>query len=224
MHAVIYERNEVENGTLLLKVFTQFGKIKKLKIPGILKSKTRNAYFLAPATLWEFTISGNEREVVTPKEYTLIHSPYSFESSYKELASIGEVLKPMNYLKPDLEIIPLFNDLSKILYNWKCGDKLKEITLSNQFYLKFLFRMGLLNFSLQCVHCGKILSDQARYHLFSGSICNDCIKEQIYRENEFIPNLWINNGINEISNNGIFTEENEMDYRKRIIHYLKSSI
>jgi recombinational DNA repair protein (RecF pathway) len=148
MRAVIYRRSEVENGSLLLNVFTETGKTKKLKIPGILKSKTRNAFFLAPATLWEFTFIGNDKEIVTPKEFSLIHSPYDFNTGYKALVCIGEILKPLTCLRPDLEITPLFDDLSDILFRWKCGDKTTENFLTNEFYLKFLNYFPIfINFS-----------------------------------------------------------------------------
>jgi DNA repair protein RecO len=224
MLAVVYERSGAENGSLLLKVFTANGKVKKLKIPGILKSKTRNAYFLAPATLWDFTISGNERETITPKEYSLVHSPYDFNTSYRELTSIGEMIKPLNCLKPELEAVDLFNDLTETLYNWKCGDEALENIYINQFYFKFLLRMGLLHHSPQCIHCGKNLSEHDRYHLFSGSICEECLKGQAYRENELIPNRWVGDGISGVSASEKYEKKQEIEFRQKILIYLKNSV
>lgn len=221
MRAVIYERKEIENGSLLLKALAETGKTGNFKIPGILKSKTRNSYFMAPATLWDFTLCGNNREVVTPKEYNLIHSPYDFNTGYRELTRLSEVIKPLARLKPELEMPALFNDITGTLYDWVCGDEIKENILINRFYLKFLEHMGLLHHSMRCVHCGSPLTEADHYHLFSGSICAVCLREQMYREGEFIPNAWLNNGLAGISTHG--TKEEEAGYRGKILNFLKIS-
>jgi|GEM_PF-1524327 len=223
MRAVIYERREIENGSLLLKTLGESGKIKNFKIPGILKSKTRNSYFLAPATLWEFTLAGNDREVVTPKEYSLVHAPYDFNTGYRELTRIRELLNPLAGLKPGLEIAPLFDDIVQTLYDWHCGDEVLENVLINRFYLGFLRHMGLLHYLPECVHCGAVLGETAQYHLFSGSICTTCLRRQIYRENEFLPNRWIRDCLENPPANGIFSREQESAFRQKILNFLKIS-
>lgn len=223
MDAVIYKRTVIENGSLLLSVFTQDGKTRKLKIPGILKSKTRNAYFLTPATIWSFTLTGNEHEIMIPKEYTLLHSPYEFNAPYSDLVDLGEFIKPLFYIKPDLEIIPMFRDLSVALHKWTITGKENRPTLTNQFYLNYLHHMGLLNHSLKCVHCDTLLKESDSYHLFSGSICKSCLKDQSYKLEELIPNFWITQNLAGLPC-GEEIARSETDFRNRILMYIKLSV
>ena len=224
MRAIVYRRSEAENGSLLLNVITQNGKTKKLKIPGILKSKTRNGYFLAPATIWEFTIAGNDRETVTPKEYNLIHSPFDFSASYEELARLGELLKPLIFLRPDLELVSLYQCLTETLYQWNGDDKTNSSILTSQFYLFFLKCMGLLHYSSQCIHCDCVLQNFDRYHLYSGSICANCLKKQVYHEDELVPNLWFGHYLGKINDKPDFEPGQEKFIRQKILSYLKTSL
>lgn len=225
MNAIILERREIQNASLLLKTLTDSGKLARFKIPGILKSKNRNAYYLAPATLWDFTVMGNPKEIMTPKEFSLLHSPFGFDVNYNDLLSLSELLKPLVYLKPDLDAEKLYGHLIQTLRQWQCGLKELENALLNGLYVMFLEDMGLLHFSTFCIHCGAPPAKNDSYHLYSGSTCPQCLKSQAFHQNELLPNDWIGKFLKPQTTDGSFDDPQiSTEYRSRILHFLKHSI
>ena len=224
MKAIIINRHQVPNASLLLSVLTESGKIEKLKIPGIFKSRNRNSFFLAPATVWSFTISGNYREIMTPREFCLDFTPFDYNSNYRDLSVIGELLKPLAHMKPDMENEALYQDMAQTLSDWICGNSSREEFLLNRFYLLFLKHMGLLHHSVNCVYCGKAMSDTDKYHLFSGSICTTCLQQQACKKDELIPNLWLTHFMENAVNIALNDIESAKLYRKNILMYLACSV
>ncbi len=194
MNAVVLTRKELPEASLLVDVLTEEGYRIKLKIPGILKSKKRNAFFLAPLTLWDFTLLGSRRDIIIPREYSLITAPFDFHVSYRELSLLADLGVPMKYVRPEICLPDLYFELASAIKAWANPGSRDHIL--NRFYLRFLDAMGLLHFSSHCSQCQTELGPEDRYLISSGSICADCLKRQSFSAMEILPNAWVEKNFN----------------------------
>lgn len=193
MKAVVILRKEVPEASLLIDVFSEEGRRQRLKIPGILKSKKRNAFYMAPLTIWDFTIVGNPRNIMTPKEYTLVTAPFDFDVAYDTLLQLAKLALPLRYLREELALPELYDELEAAVSAWRPA---LAPQILNRFYLRFMEAMGLLHYSAVCSQCGTSLSANADYYLSAGSICHDCLKAAHYSPREIVANSWVGRYLN----------------------------
>lgn len=173
---------------------------------------------MTAATIWDFTIAGNPREIMTPKEYTLITAPYTSDVTYQELEMLSELLKPL--LVMDVFNYPpeSFHLLKKTLQAWnKLNTSEKEARL-NHYYLHFLDLLGLLHYSKNCIECGIELKEESLYLLDAGSLCSTCARSSIYSQKESLSQKWMQDSLQDQNS---FSDEPGKPKREKILHYLK---
>ena len=219
MERIILARRKLSEDSLILQTLNPAGLIEKYKIPGILKSKKRNSFFMTPATLWDFTIAGNPREIMTPKEYTLITAPYTTDVSYHELEMLSELIKPLLVMGVLSYPPESFLLLKKTLQAWKKLETPERELQLNRYYLDFLDLLGLLHYSESCIECQAVLRRDSLYLLAAGSLCSRCAGSLQYSKAESLPQEWVQDSL---QGKASHPESMAQPRREKMLQFLKT--
>lgn len=220
---ILYFRKEITGGTLMVGGLDENGNPGKYKFPGILKSKKRSSLFLVPGTIWDFTVTGNTKEFIVPREFTLHLAPFDAETPYQELLPLGFLIKPLVSLKVSEANQPLFQKLYQVLSIWQDSTAIQKEHILNRFYLRFLNSMGLLHYSENCLDCGDSVDPQTPYLLDEGSLCSQCIKKVPVYPELTLPGPWVNVHYNSYQNSYTKIPESKT-YRENILKFLTLNI
>ncbi|MDH5720186.1 MAG: DNA repair protein RecO C-terminal domain-containing protein [Spirochaetia bacterium] len=208
MKIIIYNKKTAGDYDLFLKTINDEGYKHNFRIPGILKSKKRSAYHMCAGSIWSFTISGNMKSVMTPKEINMIYSPFSSNVSYDELMRFSALLKPLEQMMQGDAYPAIFKALEAIIRLWpKLNENGKESAI-NYFYVFFLKEMGLLNAHTSCVNCGCTMSTKDLYLLSEGSLCHSCVNSENIYKDHILPLEWILLYVNQNFEDTLRDEEN----------------
>lgn len=172
MQTIILSRHKTLDDSLLIDCLTEMNTKVTLKIPGILKSKKRNAYFYFPGALWNFTIIGKKDATMIPKEGELLMDPFGIKPEYESMQLLAQVIEPVkimaNFISQESN---LFFYLKTVLSQWSSIEFLEKKLCALWLYLKILKTEGLLNDVMVCSNCG---GTNAGRFLPRGKICAKC--------------------------------------------------
>ncbi len=193
MYAIVLKRQKTIGDSLLLHTLTEAGQLQTFKLPGILKSKKRSSFYFIAATIWNFTTSQSERDILIPKESNLLVAPVDENASYSELNMLASLLKPTSILRPGASPNKaIYDKLFRIISLWPAFDENGRTELINHFYLFFIYSLGSLQISTNCSSCGVELQKQDVYLPTEGALCQNCYSKLFSTRYEYIPWGWVN--------------------------------
>lgn len=200
MQGIILKKKPLNDDSALLDMLLENGYRKKIKLPGILKSKKRSAFFLTPSSIWDFTLKEFSsvglrtpeqnicKEVLIPQESLFVSAPYRDSPSYQELLQISWLLLPITSLCMGYENQNIFFYYQKIIDNWPQLDEQQKLLRVLYFSLLVLTENGFLNSEPHCQICAAALQASDIYIFNKGGICSSCFSMQ--KENS-IPFAYI---------------------------------
>lgn len=174
MKAIILYRSKVNDDSLLLDTLLENGIRKKIKLPGILKSKNRYGFYLTPAVVWDFIITNLEKNILIPKESEFLSSPYSDSPTYDELLLVSDLLFPLLHLTYGYDHQNIFFYYFELITNWRTKNLLEQYDTTIHFYLYVLEQGGFLNKQTICCSCSRPLENKDFYSFSCGGICINC--------------------------------------------------
>lgn len=140
--AIILQRRPTSDDSLLLEVLCEDGKIESFRLPGILKSRKRSAFHLAPGCVCRIRYHAQAARAVVPRDVETIFSPFSDSQEYFRLNIVAELLKLSSVLEPGKDAAVFFRLLHAFLETIPDDDSSAE-QHADRFYWEFLKLMGL---------------------------------------------------------------------------------
>lgn len=174
MNAIILRRSKTNDDSLLLDTLLENGIRKKIKLPGILKSKNRYGFYLTPGCVWNFVFTNLEKNVLIPKESEFLVAPYSDSPTYNELVVVSELLFPLIHLTHSYDHQTVFAFYFDLISNWTQKKIWEQYTIVVDFYLYVLEQGGFLNKQQFCCSCSQELTSKDFYSFSCGGICTNC--------------------------------------------------
>ncbi len=215
MIGIIYQIKKGLRESLLLYILSEYGKLSKINLPGIIKSKRRSSMFFVQGTIWDFTLPHKKSKIVIPKETRLLYTPVNTKSSYEDLCKVDSLLKPLETLWLGESYTFIYDILFQVLKEWSSLDALEKEMRINYFYVKILTLLGHLPLN------EVMLTNKQNYRaFFLGYGLVDSHLEQyasVYQES-YISMRWLLSGIKLKS--CVEESGNNTIYRNRIIQFL----
>lgn len=140
--AIILQRRPITDDSLLLEVLCEDGKIESFRLPGILKSRKRSAFHLAPGCVCRIRYHAQAARALVPREIETIFSPFADNQEYFRLSTVAELLKLSSLLEPGKDAAVFFRLLYAFLET--IPDEVGSAEQhADRFYWEFLKLMGL---------------------------------------------------------------------------------
>lgn len=190
MNVIITGKKETSDSSLLLTTLTEDDTCQAFRIPGILKSKKRNAFHYFAGTIWSFTLSGTEKDVIIPRETALEHSPIEINASYEELNQLAELLIPAGTMVAGLVLEDLYIQTRNTLKVWPYATADGRNEMLNAYYLEFLEKNGFIGYDTICSICDVELTKNDFFTASEGVICQACISSRLELRSQAIPFGW----------------------------------
>lgn len=179
MKGVILVRNITPDESYLLHVLMSSGKLQKLKIPGIQKSKKRSSFFYAPGTIRDFTYHDNGKDILYVREDTLAYSPINENVSYEDLAWLSQAIYPSGFFLPSENLSPFYDLYEYAFSRWISLSLDMRIAYVNTILLRSLTLFGYFHDSYQCENCNDVCDKNGYYILDSGFLCHKCYRSEM---------------------------------------------
>lgn len=174
MKAIILKKKNFPQDSLLLETLLEDGRRKKIRLPGILKSKKRYAFYLIVGSIWNFTANHFQNETIIPKESEFLDSPVAESPTYQQLLLLSELLYPLNHLTKAEDHKAIFLYYQELISHWQSLEENKQYSLIVYFYLFLLEQNGLLNHQDNCAICSTPLNQHDFYFFSHGGVCQQC--------------------------------------------------
>lgn len=140
--ALILRRKNSGDESLLIETLFENGDMQAFRLPGILKSRKRSAFYFAPGALCEVLYHSQAAHAIVPKHIELVFSPFSEAQDYQRLAAVAEILKTAEFLVAGPENAAIFSLLRAFLENFPPSPAEAE-RHADRYYWEFLKLMGL---------------------------------------------------------------------------------
>lgn len=140
--ALIVRRKNTGDESLLLETLVESGDMQAFRLPGILKSRKRSAFYFAPGALCEILFHSQAVHAIVPKSIELVFSPFSENQDYQRLNAVAEILKTADFLAAGPENAAVFSLMRAFLENFPPAAADAE-RHTDRYYWEFLKLMGL---------------------------------------------------------------------------------
>ena len=182
MRAIILQRREDKGESLLLDCLTEENQLLRVRIPGILKSKKRSAYFYFPGSLWDFTLTSVKDNFAIPKESNLISEPVGMNPDYESQVNLAKLLEPVRIVHFWQSSEGFFDLLQKTLANWSGLSKNEQRKFIFAVTLQSALAEGVLSLETECSRCGRE-SELGIYRPEEGNVCECCASQNETEQN-----------------------------------------
>lgn len=190
MRAILIKRREFREDSLMITTLSDDGMVREWVLPGILKSRKRNAFYMIPGTIWDLLLSGDAKRTKYAKPGELIHAPLDAAVSYEEMEALAALMEPLKWLITESKTEGLYPVLSGILYQWQEWNLSQQDYIAVGFTAYFLELMGLLNRTGECGSCDQPIGARSHLTLQSGFVCHDCYQKHTeWRKNSIEANI-----------------------------------
>ncbi|HNA80362.1 MAG TPA: recombination protein O N-terminal domain-containing protein [Turneriella sp.] len=140
--AIILRRRATGEESLLLETLCETGALQAFRLPGILKSRKRSAFYYAPGALCEVLYHSQAGHAIVPRNLELVFSPFSERQEYFRLNTVAEILKASEIFEPGEDAVAVFSLLRAFIENLPDSAEASE-RHANRFYWELLKLMGL---------------------------------------------------------------------------------
>lgn len=174
MKAIVLQKKNIAQDSLLLETLLENGNRKKIKLAGILKSKRRYIFHLTAGSIWRFTAAHFNNATVIPKELEFILSPVGDSPTYQQLLLVSELLFPLICLTKAEDHKEVFRYYQELVSHWQNLDELEQHAFLIYFYFFILKQNGFLNSQHHCSICSIALTQTDFYFFAHGGVCQKC--------------------------------------------------
>ncbi|MBV6492058.1 MAG: hypothetical protein LDLANPLL_00047 [Turneriella sp.] len=208
--AIIIRKKTAHDESLYIDTLLESGKFQPFKIPGVLKSNKRSAFFFSPGSLFDVIYTPRENGIVIPKSTELLFSPFAVSQDYALLNFVAEILKAIEMLMGVSASEDLFllvkESLSLVANNYH------DEKIVNNFYWRLLEFLGLQ---------GEYDSTKknAAYDLYDGFLSAEDASERI-KKDSLITIEWVFSSMDLNSSYSAPTDSAEV--REKIRRFLKA--
>ncbi len=139
---IILRRRATGDESLLLETLCETGALQAFRLPGILKSRKRSAFYYAPGALCEALYYSQAGHAIVPRNLELVFSPFSERQEYFRLNTVAEILKTSDILEPGEDAVAFFSLLRAFMENLPDSADASE-RHADRFYWELLKLLGL---------------------------------------------------------------------------------
>ena len=191
MQCLLFDKNKSKEDSIIARGLSEEGEILDFSFPGIVKSRKRSAFYVAPGTVWSFKFHRSGAGRIFPRDSSLVISAFDENIQYKEMLLLYELLLPLKYLLPGISHPLLFHAFLAVITRWRSATENEKQELLNYSLLFFLKEMGYYHNYAECTECQSVLNKSDAFIPSEGAFCKSCMTGKTEFFSASIPFGWV---------------------------------